>query len=409
MLRLFKVLVVLVIVLAVVLVGLQLFLNHALTPAVQKALPEVNKTLGVDVAVGDLSINLLGGSLTADSIRIANPKGFKERDVFTLERTVLDVGLLALTKGILEVSEATVKDAWLTLIRNGEGDVNVAVIREGLPQPKPTGEPKPPAAPTPETPKPPPAKATRPAEMPKVQINQLAFNTLFEFIDHKTEKPEPNRVCLELAIAAQDVSTFVTGPEAKWGTVKISGSLRDKPEVFVTDISAGVAPLTDPLRASFTANGNIMAIDMRELGALSDEIGVASQSVDLTLNLTVRDGDFIAGSELVAALHNAELVGDLKKKHDGVKLPPEISLTIPVSGTLAKPVISIQQAITVSVLRNLAKNPDYILDNVTVDGKSLRQRLNKALGGEKKDAKDGGSSGEDVVEDTLKQLKGLFK
>ena len=407
--RLLKFIVGLIVVLVIVLVGLQLFLNHGLNPAVQKALPEVSKRVGVDVAVGDVSLNLFGGSIVADSVRIANPKGFKERDVFTLERTVLDVGLLALTKGILEVSEATVKDAWLTLVRNGEGDVNVAVIREGLPQPEPTEEPQTPAEPqAPESPET-PAEPSAPAEMPKVQINQLAFNTRFGFVDYKTDKPEPNRVSLDLALKATDIATFGERAESEWGRVAISGSLHDKPEAFVTDIQARVAPLSEPLLASFTATGNIMAIDMRELGKLSDEIGVASQSVDITLNLTVRDGAFIAGSELVAALHDAELVGDLKKKHDGVKLPPEISLTIPVSGTLAKPIISIQQAITISVLRNLAKNPDYILDNVTVDGKSLRQRLNKALGGEKVDAKEDESGKDNAVDDALKQLKGLFK
>ncbi len=405
---LFKLIVALIIVLAIVLVGLQLFLNHGLNPAVQKALPEVSKAMGVDVAVGDVSLNLFGGSLVADSVRVANPEGFEERDVFTLERTVLDVGLLALTRGILEVSEASVKDAWLTLVRNEKGDVNIAVIREGLPQPEPADEP-PPAAPS--EPKPPeaPAEPAPPAEMPKVQIDTLAFNTRFEFIDHKTEEPEPNRVSLNLALKATDVATFGERPEEEWGSVAISGNLHDKPEAFVTDIQARVAPLSEPLLASFTANGNIMAIDMRELPKLTDELGLSSQSADVELKLNVRNGAFQAGSELVASLREAELVGDLKKKHDKVKLPPDISLTIPISGTLAKPVINPQQAITMNLLRNLARNPDYILDNVTVDGKSLRERLNKALGGGKDDAKEGEEGKADAVDDALNQLKGLFK
>lgn len=405
--RLFKLLIILVLLVVIVLVGLQVFLNHGLNPAVQKALPGVSKAVGVDVAIGDVALSLFGGSLVADSVRIANPEGFEERDVFTLERTALDVGMLALTKGILEVSEATVKDARLTLVRNEKGDVNLAVIREGLPQPEPTGE-APPAKPGPETPEA-PTEPAAPAEMPKVQIDQLAFNTRFEFVDHKTKEPEPNRLSLDLALKATDIATFGERPESDWGTVAISGSLHEKPEAFVTDIQASVAPLTEPLLASFTANGNIMAIDMRELPKLTDELGLSSQSADIQLNLTVRNGNFLAGSELVATLRNAELVGDLKKKHDKVKLPPDISLTIPVSGSLSKPVISPQQAITMSVLRNLAKNPDYILDNVTVDGKSLRQRINKALGGDKEDAKEGEEGGADAVDDALNQLKGLFK
>jgi len=311
-------------------------------------------------------------------------------------------------QGVVEVSEATVKDAALTVSRNQAGDVNIAVIREGLPKPEPASDTPPPAEDTPPQPAP-SEQPSEPAEMPKIQINQLAFNTRFDFVDHKTTNPAPNRLSLDLAVGASDVATFGSRPENEWGTVTISGGLHDKPEAFVTDIKARVAPVTEPLLASFSAEGSIMAIDMRELSELTDELGVASEAVDITLRLNVRAGAFLSGSELVAALRDAKLVGELKEKHDKVELPPEISLTIPVSGTLVKPVISIQQALTMSVLRNLAKNPDYILDNVTVDGKSLRERLSKALGGDGDKADADNAELEETVNEGLKKLGELFK
>ncbi len=406
--RLFKILVGLVLVLVLVVVGLQFFLNHGLNPAVRKALPKVSETLGVDVQIEDVSLNLFGGSLAVNNVHVANPEGFVEKDVFALERTVLDVGLRSLMQGVVEVSEATVKDAALTVSRNQAGDVNIAVIREGLPKPEPASDTPPPAEDTPPQPAP-SEQPSEPAEMPKIQINQLAFNTRFDFVDHKTTNPAPNRLSLDLAVGASDVATFGSRPENEWGTVTISGGLHDKPEAFVTDIKARVAPVTEPLLASFSAEGSIMAIDMRELSELTDELGVASEAVDITLRLNVRAGAFLSGSELVAALRDAKLVGELKEKHDKVELPPEISLTIPVSGTLVKPVISIQQALTMSVLRNLAKNPDYILDNVTVDGKSLRERLSKALGGDGDKADADNAELEETVNEGLKKLGELFK
>ncbi len=411
--RLIRVLTILVIIIIAVVFGLQLFLNRGLKPVVQKALPKVSEAVGLEIAIGDVAINLFGGSLSVDQLEIRNPEGFKEPNVFALAHTVLDVGLRSLTKGILEISEATVKDAKLTLVRNDAGDVNLTKIQDELPKAAPTADTPPPApSDVPEVPAPAPDEED--FEMPKVQLDQLAFNALFEFVDYKTTNPAPNRLSFDLKLAATDIATFGMRPESEWGTVAISGGLRDKPEAFVTDIKARVAPITDPLLASFSAEGNIMAIDMRELGAMADEIGVASKSADLTLRLNVRDGVFLPGSELVATLRDAELVGDLRKKHGKVNLPPDISLTIPVPGTLASPDISFQQAITVSIIRNLTQNPDYILDNVTVDGKSLRERLGKALGGDGDDDGDGGKADgdgelEETINEGLKKLGDLFR
>ena len=405
--RLLKVLIILFMILGAALLALQVFLNRGLNPVVQKALPKISDSIGLDVGIDDVSLNLFGGSLNVKNVRINNPESFKDPTALAVENTVLNVGMRALSKGILEVSEATVKNAKVTLVRNKAGDLNLQKIKEAIPESEPAPEsptaPAPPKAPDPDP---------EPTEIPKVQINALAFNTLFEFVDYKPTNATPLRVGFDLNISAANISTFGERPEAEWGTFGIEGSIKDNPKAFVTDITARVAPLTDPLHASFNAQGNIMDIDIRELGSLASEMGVASSSANIAIQLNVRSGAFLPGSELVVALRNAELVGELKEKHKGLKLPPDLSITIPVSGSLEKPVISIQQAITISVLRNLTKNPDYLLDNVTVDGKSLRERLNKALGGKKTNKADGEKTEPDEVEETvngaLKKLGDLF-
>ncbi len=404
--RVLKVLIVLTIILGLGLLALQVFLNRGLNPVVQKALPKLSESIGLDVGIDDVSLNLFGGSLNVKNVRVNNPEAFKDPTAFAVEKTVLDVGLRALTKGILEISEASVKNAKVTLVRNKAGDLNLQKIKEAIPEAAPTSE----QSEAPEAPQT-PSQPTEPTEIPKVQINALAFNTLFEFVDYKSTNTTPLRVGFDLEINARDIVTFGERPEAEWGVIQIGGSLKENPAAFATDITAKVAPLTDPIHASFTAQGNIMAINMRELGSLASEAGVASSSASIAIQLTVRNGQFLSGSELVLSMRDAELVGKLKEKHKGLKLPPDLSITIPVSGSLEGPVISMQQAITTSILRNLSKNPDYLLDNVTVDGKSLRERLNKALGGQDSKKDDGDKKTDEVddtVNDALKKLGGLF-
>lgn len=382
--KLFKVLVgivVVFVVFVVILIALQVFLNRGLNPVVQKALPQVSESIGLDVGIESVAINLMGGSLNIENVKIANPQGFEEPNVFALESTVLDVHLRALMSGIIQVSEASVKDAKITIVRNEAGDVNLTKIQEQLPEadsPEETPEPQPKPKDQPK------AENPEPVKIPKVQIDQLAFNTLFEFVDYKTTNSTPNRLGLDLSIEAANVVTFGTLPESEWGTIVIKGGLHEHPDRFVTEIEASIAPITDPKSMSFTAEGAIASIDMRDLGKdASEEIGISSQSADITIKIIVKNGVFMDGSKLVATVRDAALAGKLKKKHKKTKLPPDLSITIPISGTMAKPSINIVQAVTTSILQNIAKNPDYLLDNVTVDGKSLRERLNKAFGGGK--------------------------
>jgi hypothetical protein len=59
-----------------------------------------------------------------------------------------------------------------------------------------------------------------------------------------------------------------------------------------------------------------------------------------------------------------------------VTLPATVTLVIPIRGTLESPDVNIRQAITQSLLRNIADNPEVMLEQITIDGKSLRERLN---------------------------------
>ncbi len=377
--KLLKIVAVLIIILIVALLGLQIFLNHGLNPVVQKALPQISKKTGMDIGIGNVAINLFGGSLRAENLRIANPTGFKEPNLFSIDNLNLDVGLKALLNKTIRVSDANVKNAKFTLVRNAEGAVNLQKLQEKLPKNAATNPPPAAVTPTTETATRTDEKSEEPIEIPKVQIDQLAFTTLFEFVDFKTTNAQPNRLGLDLNLDASDIVTFGEKTESEWGNLHITGGLHQNPEAFKIDIKAKVAPITSTSPLSFTANGKMADLDLEKLGDIKKEIGITSSAIDLQINLAVNQGQFKKGSQLVATLHNAKLTGKLKRKYKHVKLMPKLSITIPIKGSLAKPEIHITQAITASILRNIKENPDYLLDNISVDGKSLRHRLNKGL------------------------------
>jgi hypothetical protein len=380
--KLLKIVGVLVVVGIVAVLGLQIFFNRGLTPVAKKMLPKISENIGVPVGLDKVSINLFHGSLNIKKLNLGNPDGFEEKNVFALDSAGLDVGLKALLDRTVRISDASVKNAVITIVRNDAGDVNLTQINKNLQKkqqaPAESPQQQPEAAPEPSQPTA-PATANEAAELPKFIVDNLKFGVLFEFVDHKTTNAQPNRIGLDLKLDAENIVTFGNKPEADWGTINIKGGLHEKPELFAVDVIVRTAPLTDPAKPSFSAKGKVASIDMRNLGAIPDEIGIIGSSADIELNIIVKDGNFEKGSKMVATLHDARLLGKLARKHKKTKLPPDLSITIPVAGSLAEPDVNIVQAITASILRNISKNPDYLLDNITVDGKSLRDKLNHAI------------------------------
>jgi len=379
--KLLKITVGICIAVVVILLGLQIFLNHGLNPVVQNVLPTVSEKLGTKVSLGDVSINLFGGALTAEDAAVANPAGFEEPNILAVDRIGLDVSLPALLDRVVRVSDADIENAVFTLERNTAGDINLQKLQEQMPKSSATNaapaETPPPAVA--EQPKAEPAEQESVPEVPKFQLDNLAFNALFEYVDYKTANASPLRLGLDLKVAAQNVVTFGEKPENEWGTIAITGGLHEKPDTFTVDIIIRIAPLTDPATPSFKTEGKITAMNLDKLGDLSEEIGINSSSVDLTVNLNVEAGAFREGSRLVATVHDAKPTGKLKRKYKRVKLPSDLSITIPIAGSLAKPEIHIAQAVTTSILRNIKKNPDYLLENISVDGKPLGERLDKEI------------------------------
>ena len=96
-----------VVVLVVVVVGgLQYVLHNRLNDVFAEVLTALKAEKGVDVSVGNASINAFGGSALIEGLKIANMEdGYGSGQAATIESLNIDVGILNLIKGTLDADE----------------------------------------------------------------------------------------------------------------------------------------------------------------------------------------------------------------------------------------------------------------------------------------------------------------
>lgn len=120
---------------------------------VEKAATE---RLGVPVTLESLSVGLFSGSASLGALTVAQPEGFGDGPLFRLGGLDANVSLSALLGGRVEVTEVTVREPAVKLVRGADGRLNYQVLLDKLAQAPPPaeGSPAPSDAP-PEAPAPP--------------------------------------------------------------------------------------------------------------------------------------------------------------------------------------------------------------------------------------------------------------
>jgi hypothetical protein len=200
------------------------------------------------------------------------------------------------------------------------------------------------------------------------------------YVDH-TPSGDPLRLAFPAVISVRDLATFEQ-PGRKWGTVTVNAHLADDPEKFVTDLRCMLAPIADPERPTFDLKGAISRIDVGKLAPLIGSSEVSADSADARVRVLCRNGVFIPPSAMVVTLKNVSLGGAAAKKAGGTGLPPEITITIPLEGTVSEPKADIEGAVIRGVVEALAKDPGNLIRSLKVDGKTSREieKGLKALG-----------------------------
>ncbi len=373
-----KTLLAVLIVLAVVMGLLQWLLQSHLTPMMHRALPQVSEATGLDIRMDAAFVNLFAGQAGITGLAAYVPNTAGMPPTVSLDRAFADLDWLSLLRRTIRITDLAIDNARITIIRQADGKMLLPGGERPIPRTLPDRSPEPseeqPPMPDEQPDIPPPSV---PSTLPRILIRKAGFTAGMTYEDRTKNEDVPSRIGVDIEVAAKDIATFGNPPPGEWGQIRLTSSSPTHPGAFQAEVELRVAPILAPATITMTAKGRMANVNLRELGNLTDTLGITGDSADITLDLDVRGNRFHRGSVIQASIRHAALTGELREKNPRVSLPEQITLVIPVGGTLTAPEFSLTQAVTQSLLRNLADNPDFVLDQITIDGKSLRERLGR--------------------------------
>jgi AsmA protein len=147
--RILKILAIVVVVIIVILVAIPFFIDaNTFRPKLEA---ELTGALGREVKVGNLSLSLFSGSVSADDIAIADDPAFSKSPFVQAKSLKVGVEILPLIfSKTLNVTELTLKDPEISLVKSENGEKwNFSSIGQTAGQPAPAATPA--SQPTPAT------------------------------------------------------------------------------------------------------------------------------------------------------------------------------------------------------------------------------------------------------------------
>ena len=331
------ILAVLLVIVALLGVGLQMFLTKGLTTALnQGVFPAVKSMYGLDMSITNASVNLLKGTAELDGFTIRNLKGYEEPCLLTFDKCLLEVEMMSLLKrDPVVIKLAKAEGATLVIERNKEKLFNVKELADAL---KPVESTETPATAPQQKPAPQQTSTMQPAPSPEpvkakpipVHIRRIAVDALVKYTDSGRNKSHD----LNLRLTGSDL--FTVPAEGQPSTfLVLRGSLAHEKDSFATDLNAIIEPLTDPKNPSFNATGSIADISAEFLGDLLKKNEMESSSFSIKPSITCTMGN-LKGSRIDLTLNKLKIYGtDIG----------DTTLKLPLNGTLQKPSLDITGAI----------------------------------------------------------------
>ncbi|MBA4388211.1 MAG: hypothetical protein C0404_09535 [Verrucomicrobia bacterium] len=302
-----------------------------------RALPPARQTLGVNVDFADASASLVGRSFRLTGLRIANPAGFDEPNLVSVDRLKVNLGLASALGGVARISGAKIDNLQITLARNGKGETNFMRIAEAV-NAALAGAPPPPTN-------------TSPA---RLALDNIRISSVLEYVDH-TATNGVNKLRLALDVTADNIRTYDTG-KAEEGTITLKGSMDGRTNQFVIDITARVSPIADPMKASFEVKGTIKRINLYEIEGLASQGGLMSDDMLVYMDITCENGVF-TDSRIDLKVMNAKLLG-----RNSVPLPSDLPVTVKLTGTLEKPEVDMWGTVLNTALQNVGSGVNSLIN-----------------------------------------------
>jgi AsmA protein len=324
--------------LVVLLLALPLFINaNSFRPSIEQNL---SAALGRKVEVGDLSLSIFSGSLSASNLSIADDPSFSNAPCLTAKSFNVGVEVWPLiTSKALNITGLTIEKPELNLIRNQQGKWNFATLGGGAsaPQRQPAGSA---------------------AAAPELQVAKLELKGGRATVSSGGAKPS---VYENVDLEASNVALKSQFP------VKLSADL---PGGGKFDLEGKVGPVntTDSSLTPLDAKATIKSLDLAKTGFVDPSTGI-SGIVDVANTLTSAEGTTHAQGNLT--LTKLQLVKGGAPSGVPVVVDFAIDYNLASStGTITQGAIKIGKAVTHLSGTFEQRGADLVL-NMKVDGQGL--------------------------------------
>jgi len=318
-------LVVLLVIVALLGLGLQLFLSKVVTRTLdQKILPAIQSQYGLDIRIENTTANLFKGRAELRGLSIRNLKGYDQPTLLTFEEGLLELDLKSFIKrNPIVIKLAQIKGATLTVERNKKGMFNVKEFAEVF---TPVESLKEPLAPQ----KKPLTPVEKKVKTLPIHIRRIAVDATLVYADTTRERERS----LELRLTGSDLFTVPVDHQPD-SLLVLRGALAHDDQAFVTDMNAIVEPLTDLVTPSFRATGQVLGIDATLIQEWLEKNDMDCQSFAIKPSITCQQGR-LDGSRI-------DLILNQFKIYDVDIGNP--ALQLPLGGTLKKPLLDLTAAI----------------------------------------------------------------
>lgn len=308
----------------------------------------VNRKLALAVNQGgmqasSIGVRLVDGSAEVTGFKVGNPPGFPEASLFSLEQGRVSIRYGSLLRGRLRADDVLLKDASLTVVRLADGRLNVR--RGGAPRGEGGGSGTPPPEPLPT-----PSKR---GPLPAVGLDNLLANLAVHYADYSnTADGKPFEAVFRVDVTGSDLATYGdSADESGWGTLAIDGYVESAGKRAPIHLKGRIAPMPDPLLASFRLQGAIEKLPPEMVRPLlGKNRGIQGEAERLDVALVCNKGRFDeSGSKLTLTLKNVKVEK---------RTMATLTLDIPVHGTVEKPKLRLEQALFGALTQWLAAPQD---------------------------------------------------
>ena len=127
--RMLKFVMWLVIILIALVIGIYLSLGFIVKKAVSTAVPPIT---GTSASVENVDISLFKGHIGIEGLKVGNPKGFAEENIFELGSIMVDFDLKSILTDKIIIKQIAIKKTKVDAEINKSGDINLTVLQNNV-------------------------------------------------------------------------------------------------------------------------------------------------------------------------------------------------------------------------------------------------------------------------------------